>query len=234
MPSVASQRFPLIDPFDSYYPEHPGYKKQHPRYSGPREHPNTYRFTYSPYYGRLPPSGVNMDRQQPRNTSVPSLLYPNALEHGSSGGQDGQAQRVSSHRRTPSTRSNKFRDSDLVQPDVIDFLDNTGCMHYHHEGPYDAVRPERNRSHKTSPVAALRGTNAEALKATPHERIVDSLANGHPLDGTAYHPPGTTDISGHTFVYEEGQNMMNEYDNFGRLPGTVSIPSSLCLLELSN
>ena len=183
MSFVVNPRFPLIDSSDSYYPEHPGYKMQRPRYSAPPEYGNMGRPTYSRSVSRA---------------SVPSVRYPNDLEHS---GRNCHPQRAFS----------KCRHSDIVQPDIIDLLDNTGNMHYHHEGPYDAVKPERNRNPTTSPVEATSGINEEALKATSPEKVIDSVFNGFPIDGTAYRSPGTTDLSGHVFAYEEGPNLYNDH-----------------------
>lgn len=109
-----------------------------------------------------------------------------------------------------------------MNPDIIDELDNAALYSYHHEGPYDAVYPERNRISKHSPVEAVRDSNEAALRATPRHKIADSLSSHRPLDGTAFYPPGVTDREGHTYDYEEGSNFMNEYGNFMRLPGKVS------------
>lgn len=114
------------------------------------------------------------------------------------------------------------RNSQLVNPDIIDQLDNVGFYSYHHEGPYDAVRPERNLVSQHSPLEAVKESNEEAIRATPPEKIIDSLNSHRPLDGTAFFPPGTVDRNGQTYDYEEGSNMMNDYGNFMRLPGMVS------------
>ncbi|KAK5788429.1 hypothetical protein VI817_009387 [Penicillium citrinum] len=111
------------------------------------------------------------------------------------------------------------RTSQLVNPDIIDQLDNVTAYSYHHEGPYDAVCPERNRVSQRSPLEAVRESNEEALRATPRDKIIDCLNSHRPLDGTAHYPPGTTDREGQTYSYEEGSNMMNDYGNFMRLPG---------------
>lgn len=109
----------------------------------------------------------------------------------------------------------------IVQPDIIDRLDNVSNFSYHHEGPYDATRPERNRFSQSSPLEAVKESNAEALRATPHHKIADALNSHRPLDGVAFYPPGTMDRNGQEYSYEEGSNMMNDFSgNFMRLPGT--------------
>lgn len=110
-----------------------------------------------------------------------------------------------------------------MNPDIIDQLDDVTAYSYHHEGPYDAVCPERNRVSQHSPLEAVKESNEEALRATPHDKIIDCLNSHRPLDGTAFFPPGTTDRNGQTYEYEEGSNMMNDFGNFMRLPGKVSI-----------
>ncbi|CAG8895036.1 unnamed protein product [Penicillium nalgiovense] len=83
------------------------------------------------------------------------------------------------------------------------------------------ARPERNRFSQSSPLEAVKESNAEALRATPHHKIADALNSHRPLDGVAFYPPGTTDRDGQEYSYEEGSNMMNDFSgNFMRLPGT--------------
>jgi hypothetical protein len=116
----------------------------------------------------------------------------------------------------------RSRRSTRVQPDIIDRLDNIDGFHYHHEGPFDPVCRERNTSAKKSPIDALRTSNEEALRATPRDKILDSILGHRPLDGVAFYPPGTTDRFGQTYDYEEGYNMMTEdRGNFKRWPGVV-------------
>lgn len=129
----------------------------------------------------------------------------------------------SSHRRSFHHEPSHYkRNSLIVKPDLIDQLDNVTAYSYHHEGPYDAARPERNRVSSLSPLEAVKESNEEALRATPRDKIVDCLHSHRPLDGTAFFAPGTTDRNGQVYDYEEGSNMMNEYGNFMRLPGKVS------------
>lgn len=104
-----------------------------------------------------------------------------------------------------------------VRPDTIDSLDASGMGAYHHEGPYDATLFARNNSWKSSPVAAVVESNNEALKATPNEKVIDSVRGHRPLDGVAAFPPGTQDRNGHVYKYNEGDNMMIE-ENAGGGP----------------
>ncbi|OJD13077.1 hypothetical protein ACJ73_09248 [Blastomyces percursus] len=127
------------------------------------------------------------------------------------------------HRPPPPPRPR--HNSTYVPPDVIDYLDNITPFHYHHEGPYDAASPYRNRSRSRSgrnsnPVDALKSSNEEALKATPPGKIADCIWHARPLDGVAFYPPGSTDPEGNTYDYEEGWNMMTEdRGDFRRWPG---------------
>ena len=105
--------------------------------------------------------------------------------------------------------------------DSIDTLDKATSP-YHHEGPYDATLLSRNLKTFTSPVAAVRGTNEEALKAPPPEMIQDSLKKHRPLDGVAIVPPGMQDLNGRTYDYVEGTDLMRENGaDYKRWPGVV-------------
>jgi hypothetical protein len=106
--------------------------------------------------------------------------------------------------------------------DTIDSLDEAIGGRYHHEGPYDATLLARNTSFTSSPVAALKTTNEEALRATPEEAIKDSLTRHRPLDNVAAFAPGETDSMGRRYNYEESDNMnIAEGGNLGRLDGVV-------------
>lgn len=118
-------------------------------------------------------------------------------------------------------RSPHLRKNHIPGADRIDTLDNINSP-YHHEGPYDATLISRNANLTYSPVAAVRSTNEEALKATPPEMIQDSLKQHKPLDGVAIVPPGMQDINGTTYNYEEGTDMMIENGgNYKRWSGVV-------------
>lgn len=128
--------------------------------------------------------------------------------------------------RSHSKRANRaphLRQKNQIGADKIDVLDTTGFM-YHHEGPYDATYASRNRVFKYAPVEAVAGSNEEALKATPREKIQDSIDKHVPLDGVAYVPSGEQDREGNVYEYQEGENMMTEFGgNYKRLPGYVSL-----------
>ena len=125
------------------------------------------------------------------------------------------------HESKRAHRSPHLRRGHIPGPDSIDRLDIIGAA-YHHEGPYDAALLARNRSHKSSPLQAVRASNEEALKATPMEKIQDSIERHRPLDGVATIPPGMRDLSGRVMQYEEGSNMMIEDGgNYKRWPGVV-------------
>lgn len=100
----------------------------------------------------------------------------------------------------------------LPGADQIDVLDRSFGGAYHHDGPYDATLLARNTSLQSSPVEAVRGTNEEALRATPRENITDSLRRHVPLHGTAIIPPGMAGMDGRTMRYEEGADLMREED----------------------
>ncbi|KIW00991.1 hypothetical protein, variant [Verruconis gallopava] len=127
-------------------------------------------------------------------------------------------------------RSPHLKKRHLPGPDQIDRLD---VVSYHHEGPYDATLLARNRSWETSPLAAVADSNAEALKATPRENIIDSIERHRPLVGTATIAPGETDRFGRRYDYKEGDNMMIvDGGNYKRWPGVVRLTpfsTALCL-----
>ena len=92
-------------------------------------------------------------------------------------------------------RAPHLRKKNHVGPDVIDVLDNIGPGAYHHEGPYDATLTARNNKPTFSPVEAVRSSNEETLKATPKEKIQDSIEKHRPLDGVAMVPSGNSMVS---------------------------------------
>lgn len=106
-------------------------------------------------------------------------------------------------------RSPHLRKHHQPLPDQVDVLDKSAPK-YHHEGPYDAALLVRNSSYESSPVAALKLTNSEAIKATPKDKIKDSLHGHRPLDGTATVPPGQRDAFGQLYEYEEGADLQRE------------------------
>lgn len=141
-----------------------------------------------------------------------------------------------SSRRSHHSRS---RNSARPRPDVIDRLDLSGptmnyrgkVAVYHHEGPYDAALPTSNRYEKYSPLAALKDSNMETLKATPPEKILDAVQSHRPLDGVATIPSGCMDMFGREYEYEEGADMMvdglpngeayKRWDGVNYLPGDI-------------
>ncbi|KAH8689034.1 hypothetical protein BGW36DRAFT_391597 [Talaromyces proteolyticus] len=183
--------------------------------------PDTHLFVEdkNPFRARmaLADSSLQPPLQRQRSSSSPS----SSIEHTRNEFRDNlkqqqTVQRRKSHRHSSRPHPRKNR----VLPDVIDQLDNVNFMQYHHEGPYDAVYPERNVYSKRSPLEAVRDSNEETLRATPMYKIIDSVYRHRPLDGVAYYPPGVTDEMGHTYMYTEGDNMMTEtHGRFPRAPG---------------
>lgn len=117
-----------------------------------------------------------------------------------------------------------------IRPDTIDSLDNSGLGSYHHGGPYDATLYARNNT-VNSPLAALKDSNDEALRATPKEKIIDSVQHHRPLDGVAAYAPGSYDRNGRLYTYEEGDNMMMDSNAAGgaykRWPGVQYHPDDI-------
>jgi len=123
-------------------------------------------------------------------------------------------------------RAHHLRKKNLQGADVIDRLDRAGFSPYHHEGPYDAASLARNRHEKFSPVAAVRESNQEALRATPEENIKDAVTRHRPLEGVASIPPGMPDRFGRILNYEEGADLQREPGgDYRRWPGLVHQPT---------
>lgn len=167
---------------------------------------------------------------------------PRSIMNGASSSDAGGPQRRSSlTERFPGDRS--YRPLDIIRQDVkkanraphlrkkhhigadsIDRLDSVGGS-YHHDGPFDATMLARNTAPKSSPVQAVAASNEEALKATPYERVVDSIQRRRPLEGVAIFPAGMPDPDGRVLNYEEGVNLDIEA-GFKRWPGVVSLQST--------
>ncbi|KAH7027436.1 uncharacterized protein B0I36DRAFT_364639 [Microdochium trichocladiopsis] len=110
-------------------------------------------------------------------------------------------------------RAPHLRKQNFTGTDQIDMLDDVGIGGaYHHDGPYDATLASRNRDKRYAPVEAVKETNMAALRATPRERIQDSLKHHVPLSGTAEVPPGMTDRFGRVLDFEEGDDLMRDSD----------------------
>lgn len=125
--------------------------------------------------------------------------------------------------RAPHLRKKNFQGAD-----VIDRLDKASFGRYHHEGPYDAASIARNRDTKYSPLAAVKNSNEEALRATPRENIIDSVQRHRPLEGVAIVPPGMADRFGRVLDYEEGADLQREPGgDYRRWPGVEYHPDDL-------
>ncbi len=124
--------------------------------------------------------------------------------------------------RAPHLRKKNFQGAD-----IIDRLDSSGLSQYHHEGPFDAASLARNRTTKYSPIAAVKDSNEEALRATPRENIVDAITRHRPLEGVANIPPGMPDRFGRVLHYEEGTDLQRDWltgGDYRRVPGVVGLP----------
>lgn len=124
----------------------------------------------------------------------------------------------------------------MPRADLIDSLDRSKGAVYHHEGPHDATLISRNANIKNAPVEALRESNIEALRATPAENIRDALDKRIPLQGTATIPPGMAGLDGKTMNYEEGADLIREWDAPGgaykQWLGMVCNPFLTCRVQL--
>lgn len=151
-------------------------------------------------------------------TSIPSRRRNNSLLSRFEGDQSHRPLEIIKRDTRLANRAPHLRKKHHVGPDTIDSLDTVGGA-YHHEGPFDATLLARNFAVDSSPVAAVRESNIEALKATPREMIHDSLRAHRPLDGVALVPPGVPDRNGQVYDYEE-KNLIIEGD-YKRWPGIV-------------
>ncbi|KAI9668967.1 MAG: hypothetical protein M1829_005195 [Trizodia sp. TS-e1964] len=124
-------------------------------------------------------------------------------------------------------RAPHLRRKQIPGPDTIDNLDSPVGGPYHHGGPYDVTLLARNIEFMSSPVAAVKDSNNEALRATPKEYIIDAIEKHKPLDGVAVIPPGVPDRLGRTLNYEEGTDLMIEVGNYKRWPGVEYLPEDL-------
>ncbi|KAF2259091.1 hypothetical protein CC78DRAFT_83426 [Lojkania enalia] len=125
-------------------------------------------------------------------------------------------------------RAHHLRKRNFNGADTIDRLDKSMGVSYHHEGPYDAANMSRNMSWKHSPIAAVQGSNEEALRATPRENILDAIERHRPLEGTANIPPGIPDRFGRVLDYEEGADLQREPGgDYRRWPGVEYLPGDL-------
>lgn len=158
-------------------------------------------------------------------TSLSSRRRKNSLLSRFEGDQSHRPLEIIKRDTRLANRAPHLRKEHHVGPDTIDSLDTVGGA-YHHEGPFDATLLARNFAVNSSPVAAVRESNIEALKATPREMIHDSLRSHRPLDGVALVPPGMPDRYGQVYDYEE-KNLIIEGD-YKRWPGIVRFTSGFC------
>ena len=142
---------------------------------------------------QLPTSTGGTSGGRRRNGSLSSRFH---------GDQSHRPLEIIKHDTKVASRAPHLRKKNYVGPDSIDSLDNIGPGSYHHEGPYDPTLLARNTSSVSSPVEAVKDSNEEALKATPTEKIQDSIARHRPLDGVATVPPGNL----LPFLWEAGPN----------------------------
>jgi hypothetical protein len=165
----------------------------------------------NPFRNRMSSRSLGSSLERHRSNSSPA----SSIEQSRNEFRDTLRQQQNVQRRKTQAHrhggggSSRYR-KNRVNPDIIDQLDNVSILQYHHEGPYDAVYPERNVYSQRSPLEAVKDSNEEALRATPMYKIMDSVYRHRPLDGVAYYPPGMTDPEGQTYAYTEGDNMMTK------------------------
>ncbi|KAI4128837.1 MAG: hypothetical protein LQ338_002537 [Usnochroma carphineum] len=162
----------------------------------------------------------NAPTNRPRRTSSLSARYQGDRSH--------RPLEMIARDQQLAHRSPHLRKKQHIGADSIDKLDVVGGG-YHHGGPFDAASLARNQQYKNSPVEAVADSNAEALKATPEEKIIDAVRKHRPLDGVAAVPPGHADREGRVYNYQEGTDLMIESgDNpYKRWDGVKYLPGDL-------
>ncbi|KAK9480326.1 hypothetical protein V1514DRAFT_326078 [Lipomyces japonicus] len=76
-----------------------------------------------------------------------------------------------------------------VSTDVIDRLDQSHNNPYHHEGPFDAALPSRNKG-PNAPLDAVARTNLLAMAAIAPGSLADAINNHNPIDNVAVFKSG--------------------------------------------
>ncbi|EMD94428.1 hypothetical protein COCC4DRAFT_34099 [Bipolaris maydis ATCC 48331] len=177
----------------------------------------------------------SMNEAKPRRASNPppstlnnGLSRGNSLKERYPGDKSHRPLDQLRHDEKVAHRAPHLRKKNMQGADIIDRLDKASILRYHHEGPYDAASIARNRVEKYSPLAAVKDSNEEALKATPRENIIDSLQRHRPLEGVANIPPGMPDRFGRVLEYEEGADLQREPGgDYRRWPGVQYHPDDL-------
>ncbi|KAA8616912.1 pal1 cell morphology [Pyrenophora tritici-repentis] len=177
----------------------------------------------------------SLNESRPRRSSnpAPSSLNKsrprgNSLKERFPGDKSHRPLDIIRHDEKVAHRAPHLRKKNFQGADVIDRLDRASFGRYHHEGPYDAASIARNRDTKYSPLAAVKDSNEEALRATPRENIIDSVQRHRPLEGVANIPPGMADRFGRVLNYEEGADLQREPGgDYRRWPGVEYHPNDL-------
>ncbi|CAI9625535.1 unnamed protein product [Alternaria burnsii] len=188
-----------------------------------------FRSTFAPAAPITPPGSAGESKGHPsvsvQNTG--SSVETNPFRRHSRASSESKGASASVSQVGQSTPQSK-RKKNFQGADVIDRLDKASFGRYHHEGPYDAASIARNRDTKYSPLAAVKNSNEEALRATPRENIIDSVQRHRPLEGVAIVPPGMADRFGRVLDYEEGADLQREPGgDYRRWPGVEYHPDDL-------
>jgi hypothetical protein len=106
------------------------------------------------------------------------------------------------HHKAMPVRTSKRGDED-----TIDALDDAAFSSYHHEGPYDAAAPARNKIPKRSPVFAFGDSSTDSGKSS-HEDSTKSLGGDSPQTEKILPPPGVVDRDGRVYEHDDGSNVL--------------------------
>ncbi|RMJ24090.1 Pal1 cell morphology protein [Aspergillus sp. HF37] len=108
----------------------------------------------------------------------------------------------SRHRKAMPVRTSRRGDEDN-----IDALDDAAFSLYHHEGPYDAATPARNKIPGQSPVLAFGDPSTDSGKYS-HEKCTNNLDGDSPRTEQVLPPPGVVDRDGRVYEYDDGSNVL--------------------------
>lgn len=156
------------------------------------------------------------------HTSPPVVAEQNAATAANSSSPD------QTHHHHHHHHQHKPHPSRELPPDIIDLMDDSvpPSLVRHHSGPFDAVTRSAYLPPKQSPLAALKHSTEETLKATPEISIRDSLNKHVPLQNTAVVPPGehvpgglpdeTLDYKEENLIGDIGRWQGIEYDDDDR------------------
>ncbi|KAI0283340.1 Pal1 cell morphology protein-domain-containing protein [Russula aff. rugulosa BPL654] len=158
-------------------------QQQHQSFQPPRSNTRTDpSHTHHPSRSTDTPSRTRPNRSQttgPASTTVNTTSRP----------QPPPARRSHSSDSAPSDKTKAHRSKGKkgsVHADIIDRLDFTGVgPMFHHDGPFDACAPSRNKHRTKAPMYAWTSINAEDEQVAAHYRDKEEGTNSKKVDALA-------------------------------------------------